>query len=334
VWLPATGQGPFPTILFAHGIGGDRSQGEIFAGLAAQLGFAIAAIDAVQHGQHPAGGNADGNQAVMDFFAINLATLSIEALRMRDNWRQSTYDKLQFLHVLLDQPDVNGDGIDDIDVDHVVYLGISLGGIMGSELMALTDKVGAGVIEVCGGRLSQIMQDSGMFGVFLQIAVPQTRPPGAVDRFFSFAQTLMERADPANFAPWLLRKRLAGTGTRPTQVLMQVAIGDETIPNGASWYLARAMRLPQLAPVVAPVSMVAQDVLPAVGNVGAEVTGGLFQFDRVTTQPNAGPVSSAHGNTPGSAEAVTQMVHFLQTWLNDGVAEIIDPYAQLGTAPL
>ena len=334
VWMPK-GEGPFPTIIYGHGIGGDRSQGAAFAELAASLGMAIAGVDAVQHGQHPAGAGADSQQSVMQFFAINLLTLSIDASRMRDNWRQSTFDKLQLTHLLVDSPDIDGDGLVDIDTDRLAYLGVSLGGIMGSELLALTDHIGAGVLDVCGGRLSQIMKDSAMFGLFLQFAVPQDTPPGDVDRFFTLAQTLIERADPANFAPYLLEDRLPGTGERLPQMLMQIAMGDETIPNSTSWYLARAMNLPQLHPVAQHIEVVPQqETLPATGNVSLDVSGGIFQFDRVSFGNPGSPSATQHNNTPGSAESLTQMTHFLQTFFNDGVSEILDPYAVIGTSKL
>ncbi|MFT7622827.1 MAG: hypothetical protein ACI9WU_002002, partial [Myxococcota bacterium] len=139
----------------------------------------------------------------------------------------------------------------------------------------------------------------------------------------------------ANFAPYLLRNRLPSTGDRLPNVLMQIAMGDTTIPNSTSWYLAQSMDLPQLAPVVTPIPLVQQDaVLPLSANVSADVTGGIFQFDRVSYQ-QGGPVQAAgHGSTPGSLESVNQAMNFLMTWYSDGVGEVYDPYAEFGTAPL
>ncbi len=336
VWLPSEGEGPFPTVVFGHGIGGDRFQGALFAAeLASQFGFALVAIDATAHGDHPAGSGGGGQLDVMQFFGINILTQQLDGLVLRDNWRQASFDKLQLVHVLMDAPDVTGDGAADIDLDRMTYLGVSLGGIMGGEFMALTDRIGAGVLDVCGGRLTSIITDSQQFGGLVTLAAAGASE-GQVFRFFQLAQTLVERGDIANFAPHILSDRLPGTGDRIPQALLQIAIGDETIPNSASWYLTRAMHLPQLAPVVAPVDIVEQVTeLPVAGNIAdGAATAGMFQFDRVSYGPTGSPSASQHGSVPGSAQALLQSVHFLQTWFNDGVSEILDPYAELNTPPL
>ncbi len=334
VWLPKTGQGPFPTLIFGHGIGGDRSQGGYFAELTAQLGIAIVGIDAVAHAAHPAGSGGGGQFDVMKFFAIDILSFSIDGLVLRENWRQSAWDKLQLVTLLQDAPDVTGDGEPDIDLDRITYMGVSLGGIMGSEFLALTDRVGAGVFDVCGARLSQILSDSADFGSLVGIAAPGATE-GDLVRFFQIAQSLIERGDPANYAPYLFGQRLEGAGERAPNILMQIAIGDTTIPNSTSRYLAQSMGLPQLAPIFDPVPLVQVDEeLPVRGNVSPEVTAGLFQFDRVTLQPGAAPSASGHGNTPGSAESITQTIHFLQTRNADGIGEINDPYTVLGTPDL
>ena len=335
VWLP-DGKAPFPTILFGHGIGGDRSQGGIFADFLASLGFATVAIDAPWHGKHPAGSGGGGQLSVAAFFAIDLMSLSIEGRELRDNFRQSAYDKLQVVRLIEDAPDVDGDGQADLDADRLAYFGVSLGGIMGPELMALTDRIGAAVLDVCGGRLTTIMTDSEQFGSFISFLSPKGATPGDIDRFFTMAQALVERADPANYAPNVLRDRLEGAGTRIPQVLLQIGVGDEVIPNTASWYLSRAFGLPILPPVAVDIDGVSvEKKLPASGNAGGGAASvGLFQIDRVTMSKGAKPEKPAHNTTPGSAEALTQSIHFLGTWIDGGLSDMIDPFAELGTPPL
>ena len=53
-----------------------------------------------------------------------------------DNWRQSTYDKLQLIQTLVDAPDIDGDGTLEFDTDRMAYWGVSLGGTGGGGLAA------------------------------------------------------------------------------------------------------------------------------------------------------------------------------------------------------
>ncbi|MFT5435221.1 MAG: dienelactone hydrolase, partial [Myxococcota bacterium] len=335
IWLPNDDQGPYPTVVFGHGIGGQRSQGRYFAEFLTSLGIAVIAIDAVAHGEHPGGSGGSTQLDIAKFFGINIATQAINGRVLRDNFRQSAWDKLQLITLLQDDADVNGDGKDDIDVERLAYLGVSLGGIMGPEVMALTDRLGAGVLEICGGRLTTIMTDSEQFGGFIGLLVPSGTEPGTIDRFFLMAQTLMERGDPANWGPFILNERLPSTGDRTPHVLMQIAIGDETIPNSASWHLARAIGVAQLPPVIVPIDVVEQVAsLPMAGNIDGEITAGVFQFDRLSFAPNGAIEAAAHGTTPGSIQAVAQNAHFLQTWYAGETPEIIDTYEQYSTPPL
>ncbi len=335
LWLPK-GSGPFPVLVFAHGIGADRSQASGFAEAFAGLGLMTVAIDAATHGQHPAGSGGGGQADVLAFFGVDLSSFSIRGRALRDNWRQSAWDKLQLIRLLEADPDIDDDGAVDADMERLAYLGVSLGGIMGPELMALTDRVGAAVLEICGGYLTSIIRDSDQLGAFITLGMPGASP-GEVERFLAVAQVLMDAADPVNFSRWLFEQRLPGTGERPASVLFQVAIGDEVIPNSSSWALARALELPHIPPVVAPVVAVPDETmpLPVVGNaLDGGATKGLFQFDRVTVSRNGKPIDSGHQTTPGSEESVGQAVRFFESWFEKGTAEIIDPYALYGTPPL
>lgn len=52
-WLPAGGTAPYPTLLFGHGLGGDREQARRLAEFAAPEGWATVAAPALVHGDHP-----------------------------------------------------------------------------------------------------------------------------------------------------------------------------------------------------------------------------------------------------------------------------------------
>ena len=173
--------------------------------------------------------------------------------------------------------DVDGDGAPDIDVDRIAYLGASLGGIMGAELLALSPHVRAAVLTVAGGRLASILQDGNQFSIVLDFVVPVT--------------TLV---------------------------------------------LARALGTPHLPPVLRDAGLLPKEAeLPMSGNLEeGSLTAGLFQFDRVTLRPGGRPEAAQHNNTVSSMEMGNQAFRFLESWIEDDVPEVIDPYELLGTRPL
>jgi len=336
VWLPLSGAGPWPTVIFGHGLGSTRSQAEALADLAAPEGIATVAIDAVGHGDHPGPHGNSTLTSLLVFFGINAATASVDALTLRDNWRASTYDKLQLIQLLKQAPDIDGDGQAEIDSNRILYLGVSLGGIMGSELLALSGDLPVGILSVPGGRVSSIIADSDQFRPIIYALKPEGTTDSDVDRFFPALQTLLEKGDAANYGPYILKDRLPGAGTQIPNVLFKMVLNDDTVPNSSNRALARAMGVPLVAPSLTPVGIVqAAPAVPFSANIAqGKATAGLFQYDRITRLGGTVPEKAGHGNMPKSKEGLLQAMHFVKTWLATGKAEIINPYKELGTPPL
>jgi hypothetical protein len=326
VWLPRTGTRPFPTLVFGHGLNGDRSQGQELADAALPHGYAVVALDALVHGLHPTSPGPDlgAIERVAAFFSTgDLAMPSFNGLEHREHWRQSTYDKLQLTRALQAGMDVDGDGTVDLDPTRLAYAGVSLGGIMGPELLALTDAYSAGIVSVPGGRISSILSEGTFAGIVLLLRPPRTTD-GDIARFFPVIQTILDGGDPASYADHTFVDR--PLGGRVPSVLMTVALGDEIVPNVASWALARAYRMPIVAEVLQPVpGLEPAATTPLSGNfAGGMATGGLLQFDVIDER---GTIEDAqHGNTPGSDVAARAYIEFLNAHFEDGLAVVVDPY--------
>ena len=340
IWLPPSAArepgGTLPVVIYGHGLGSDRGQGEALAEFAAPLGLATVAIDAPSHGQHPtATGDADILR-IAGFFGIDIPGQTLDALILRDHWREATYDKLQLVRLLLDDGDLDGDATPDVDTAHIAYLGVSLGGIMGPELLALSPDVGLGVLSVPGGRVASIISDARTFGVLVRAMTPSNTSPGEVARFFPVLQTLIERGDSANYGPHVLRARLPGAGDRPPNLLFAMAIDDAIVPNVCNRSLARALGVPHLPPILQTVGIVpVLGEAPLIGNLAdGAVTAGMSQFDRVVERTGEAPVRAEHDNLAKSTEGILQATHFLSTWIDTGHAEIVNPYDVLGTPAL
>ncbi len=335
IWLPLEQTSTVPTMIFGHGLGSDRGQGQDLAEVAAPVHLATVAIDAVGHGDHPGPKPTSKIFAIFAFFGIDPLAQTLDGLQLRDNWRQSTYDKLQLLRLLQAHPDVDNDGVADLDTQKLIYLGVSLGGIMGPEFLALAPEIHMACLAVPGGRVSSIIAESGEFSPLVPMMQPEGTTDGDVARFFPVLQTLIDPGDSCAYGPHVLNNRLPGQGDKGPNLLFQMVMNDQYVPNVANRALARSMGIPQMAPVLQPVGLVpSAPSAPFAENLAPGQTAALFQYDRVTTSKGAPPVVAEHGNEPKCQEALLQDLHFLTTWLESGKAEILDPYAVLGTPPL
>ncbi|UJR80528.1 hypothetical protein [Sandaracinus amylolyticus] len=331
IWLPREGEGPFPVLVFGHGLTGSRSQAERLARFAAPLGYATIAIDALQHGDHPTTAGVDRSdiQTLLAFFAVgDLGQRALEAARLRDHFRQSAWDKLQLTRLVMGDPDLDDDGAPELDVSRIVYLGVSLGGLMGPELLALSSDYGAGVLVVPGGRVSTIISDGAQFSSLIDLLRPRGATRGDVRRFFPILQTVLDRGDPASYGPHLLRDRLPGAETGTPSVLVGVVLDDEIVPNVASYALARAIGVPVVEPLLRDEPGFEVVPGPIAGNFAeGAATGGLLQFDVVAEAEPA-----THDNVADSDVGVAAWLDFLDTHYRTGLARIRDPYEAIGLA--
>lgn len=331
VWLPGSGQGPFPVVVFGHGLAGSRQTGRWLARIAAPLGLAVVAIDAFGHGDHPtATPELPAPTRVLNFFGIDMNGITLSPFAMRDHFRASTWDKLQLVELLKQHPTL-ADGA--LDPERMAYLGVSLGGIMASELLSLTDAFDAAVLIVAGARMGSIVSDSPTLSLILETFRGPHSTEGDVEAAVAMLQTLIEPGDPINYAPHVLRDRFPNTGSRTPHVLFNAVIDDDTVVNAANHALARALGTPHLAPVVKPVGLVeVHSSSPVSGNLAGERTAAFFQFDRFTEGSTV--THATHNNIWDGPEAKAQITRFLETWRDGGAPEIIDPYENLNTPPL
>lgn len=320
-YLPTIGDPPFDVIVYGHGLGGDRLQAGELAELAAPAGYAVIAIDAPKHGDHPDGGGID----VLEFFGLSLSFDDpLDALQLRDNFRQGGFDRLQLVQLLLAGLDVTGDGEVDVDPDRIHYLGVSLGGIMGPQVVAFAPEIRTATFIVPGARVSGIVADGETFAAVVDIFA-SSATDGEFERFFPLLQTLIDRGDAGIYAQHVLPgMRLPGFDRAAPQVLVQMVIDDDTVPNTANAFFARALGAPHVGQELLPIGVIEHvPDLPVSGNLDAMHTAGMFQFDRTGDGDTA-----THSNVARSPAGQAQTLRLLESELADGVSEIIDPFAR------
>ena len=196
-------EGKVPVILFLHGLGGSRADSAKVAPLLAGQGVAIASIDAAHHGDRKAEGGA---------------MFSADVEMMVTGFRQTIIDNRRALDYIASR--------DDLDAGRVVLVGVSMGGILGSMVASLDERILAPFLIVGGGDLVGILQTSEI-GVAREIR-QQLEDAAAVREKAAFIE-------PTNF--------IANLAPRP--LLMLNGRDDKIVPASAAEALYAAAQEPK-----------------------------------------------------------------------------------------
>ncbi len=323
VWLPKTGTAPFPTFVYGHGLAGDKDQADALADFVAPIGAAVIAVDAPKHGEHPDAGGI----AALDFFGLSFDLADpLDALKLRDNFRQGTYDRIQVVAAITAGLDADGDAAVDLDIERLHYLGVSLGGIMGAELVAFVPEFDTATLIVPGARVGSIIAEGAQFAFVVDVFAAMATD-GELARFFPLLQTAIDRGDAGVYLRHVAAERLDGFDAATPQVLMQMVLDDDTVPNSSNALFARGLGVPLVGDELLPIGVVALEPrLPTSANLDDGHTWGLFQFDVL----DAAGALAEHSNIARSDVAQTQVTRLVTSYLDDGVSELIDPYRELG----
>ncbi len=332
----STKGGQRPVVIFQHGLGGDKDGAWGTAQRLAALspnGVAVFAIDSPLHGSRaPAGSTGSLITSVDGFFGIDPKTQNFDMERARDNFRQMSSDQLELVRFIetlgkldLLPLDANGnsapDGVPDLDLSHILYIGHSFGSVQGATVFALAPEITQATWNVGGDGLTTLLRDSQLFGVMVKGMVPSGTPYGAVARFFAITQAIIDPGDPLDFAPNATLTPLDGvSGWKPRDVLLQEVNNDNTVPNTSSEALARALGL-QLIHPVHTISGVKTVKAPVTGNLPTGGTGVVTLFDLIE-----GGKTATHGELIFSPEAQKQYVGFFKSGLSNTHATVDTPY--------
>ncbi len=123
------------------------------------------------------------------------------------------------------------------------FLGVSAGAILGTTILSLDQTIDRAVLNVGGVGLSKMMYRSVPFAalmLFLDDALPS---PLDQQKFTTAFQPYFDRFDPIAYAGDL-KESLKKLPDR--KIVLQVGIADTSVPNFASFYLARQLGLKAL----------------------------------------------------------------------------------------
>ena len=222
----------------------------------------------------PGGGRGfdqDGNGAIDSTEGVNAAAPRT-VIGSRDGLRQTVIDLMQLVRQVEVGMDVDGDGSADLDAQRIYYAGQSFGGIYGTMLLGVEPNIKAGVPNVPGGSITEVARLGafrGLTGLALALRTPQllnlppssslpvpfnffenmplrdlptvvNNVPGAMEisRVLDRFEWVQQAGNPVSYASLIRKQPLAGSAAKP--VILQMAKGDQTVPNPTSSAIVRA----------------------------------------------------------------------------------------------
>jgi hypothetical protein len=261
LWVPQSvydPENPTPTRVLQFGHGFFGGLGEVDGsqlGPANEGGWILAGIEWW-------GMTTDDSAVVVD----SIVSAPADTFRFVDRVHQAMVNYTTLTRALRtslrDLPALQVDGTPLIDPDQVYFYGISQGHILGGTWMALADDIPRGVLHVGGASFTLMMSRAAPFSAFLQFIAFKVADQLRVQQFVAMAATSMDRIDPITWTP-VLREAIETTDRR---ILMQVAVGDGTVPNVGSYLHARALGLPVIAPAVEVPVLLDSVTVPAEGS--------------------------------------------------------------------
>jgi len=230
---------PFPIVILQHGLGSSRevtlSQAEAFL----EAGYAVIAIDMVLHGDRAPEGVPDG----WGFF-------SADAAASRDHIIHTALDIVQLATFI-----TKGNGglvqwlttetgnSNTVDTKKVYFVGSSLGAMAGFLAHTVVEEMDTAAFVAPAGHLVRVLeesQDQEFKQPIFDALAAMGFEPGTQEyqQFMDLAQTILDRADPLNYAAHLVRSPFDETSPRKSLIL--TAQKDTMLPKATSMELACA----------------------------------------------------------------------------------------------
>jgi pimeloyl-ACP methyl ester carboxylesterase len=183
---------------------------------------------------------ATGPDGTIDSSGAHFINLS-NGLVSRDNLRQATADVIALMRSI-PAMDIDGDGQPDFDGSRIHIIGMSLGAMVVTNVLAFDDTAVTASLGMPGGVLSDLLLDSFSFGGRIEaglIANRLTPNTSLYNNFIRDLQSLVDAGDTINHG-----RNAAASGV-PIHFIQ--ADGDQTVPNSASNRLAAEMKRGGLA---------------------------------------------------------------------------------------
>jgi len=296
--MPASG---WPVVLYAHGTSGSyrtfisNFTAEKLADIKDSTGHDLAQIAVVGIDQNMHGPRGGGLKPELTFFNFQNPAASVHNVVQAgvDNYslvrmlKGLTATSLKWRPKATKTGTVTFSPALKFDPNKIYFMGHSQGGLTGPVPLAFEPDIKAAVLSAAGGgavySLLYKTAPPPAVRVILEMALKEK-----ADRFhpmLSLIQWLLEPADPANYAPLMIKE--PAKGKSPVHLLLTEGLVDNYTPNVTTEALAVAAGVPLVGKVLKKVPALELAGLkasgsPVSGNItsqGKSVTGGLVQFN-------------------------------------------------------
>ncbi len=261
--LPERPAGPegAPVVIYGHGLIASKETMLFTASTNAQKGLATIGIDVPNHGARQAGNGGfllDLNNA--RGFG-RLASMPLQGVVDHVSLLLAVQHHLGDVELLLpDLPGRVGQPAPRLDVDHVLYEGTSMGGVLGAAFTALAPELEGSFLQVAGTGIADTIFHSLLWVLFMGI-IPSGASTGDAYALMGAATLLTDPADNVNV--------LSRTREHGTPVFLAYGVGDGVVPNYISDRMIALLDLPLVGREIRPLSVPRRDAgadIPADGN--------------------------------------------------------------------
>lgn len=311
--MPAEG---WPICIYSHGTGGSWASfvGDGTADLLAREGIAVISTDQVLHGPRNPGGDPE-----LDFFHFG------NVYTARDNALQGFGDAWSQMRLAVGAQLDAGGTTHTFDANKVFFFGHSQGGVTGPGFVAFEPTLKGAIL-------------SGTAGVLYENLLHKTKPldiPGLVEQFardnpmdednpsLALVQMWIERSDPVNYAPLMVREPpiVEGTQIAPRPIFQTEGFTDNYSPNIGIEAFATALGadIVQLAASKEILGV----TLRGRGIVPAPITNNVNDTTAVLAQYNQRPGSDGHFVVFDIPAAQQHAAKFLGTLARTGQATVV-----------
>ncbi|HEY5927613.1 MAG TPA: hypothetical protein VIV11_38275 [Kofleriaceae bacterium] len=294
--------GPVPVIEYGHGLLGEAID-QVSSGGPRAAGAEVCAIligtdmRGMSSGDLPNVALAlnDGNDGHLVFDALIQGMINHVALVQiaRGPMAQTLFTK--------------SPGVSLVDPDRIYWYGISQGGIMGTTVCGIDPVIKRCVLQVNAINYSMMLERSLDWPQYRTILIGAYDDPLVVALMLSLMQQEWDRTEPV-----VVADVITGEGfpdTPPKQVLMQVAIADVEVPNVASEYAMRTMKVPLITP--SPYTPFGVETAASASSGAVWYDFGLANTIPVTNTPP--PDNDVHGSIRNKKATTDMMKVFYET---------------------
>jgi hypothetical protein len=193
------------------------------------------------------------------------------------------------------------------DPESLYFIGNSLGHIFGSTYLSMSSRIERAALGVGAANFSHFLARSASFGQFFLALEAALVSPMDLQLFFAMTQSGFDRVDPISYAPSVYDPFDGGA---PKKILVQMGLGDATVPNLGTAYYARLYGLPVLENSPGEIPLLDTVAAPTADSAIAIYDFGIDPLPGVLPEPPER--NGVHDGPRKAAKAQAQIDAFLQ----------------------